>query len=63
MKRGEYLLSVLLAVLLVVGAAAWTNATDDGDQTVGACRDGRAAAAVLLKGMTVYPRCPGGKRG
>lgn len=63
MTRFEYLLSLILAVFLVAGAAAWTQVTTDGEQTVGSCRDGRGPRPVFLKGMTIYPRCPGGKRG
>jgi hypothetical protein len=63
MRKIEYVLSVLLALLLLGGAAAWTHATQTSDSTALSCRPGRAAAPVFLKGMSVYPRCPGGKRG
>lgn len=62
MKRVEYLLSVLLALLVLAGLAVWTQASH-GEETVWSCRPGRVAAPVFLKGMSVYPRCPGGKRG
>jgi hypothetical protein len=63
MKRIEYLLSVLVALLVLGGFAAWTGATGNHEETALSCRPGRAAAPVFLKGMSVYPRCPGGKRG
>ncbi len=63
MKRVEYWLSVLLALLILAGAAAWTQVTQPGEQTSLSCRPGRAAAPVFLKGMSIYPRCPGAKRG
>jgi hypothetical protein len=63
MKRAEYLLSVFLALLVLAGAAAWTQVTRHGGETAVSCRPGRAAAPVFLKGMSIYPRCPGGKRG
>ncbi len=63
MKRLEYILSVLVALLVLTGAVAWTQATQNRDETALSCRPGRAAAPVVLKGMSIYPRCPGGKRG
>jgi hypothetical protein len=63
MKPIEYLLSVLLALLVLGGFAAWTDATQNHEETALSCRPGRAAAPVFLKGMSIYPRCPGGKRG
>jgi hypothetical protein len=63
MKRVEYLLSVLIAVFVLGGVAAWTQVTKHGNEISVSCRPGHAAAPVFLKGMSVYPRCPGGKRG
>jgi hypothetical protein len=62
MKRIEYFLSVFVAMLVLAGAAAWTQITRHGGQTALSCRPGQSAAPVVLKGMSVYPRC-GGKRG
>jgi hypothetical protein len=63
MKRVEYFLSVFLAMLVLAGVAAFTQVARHGGETALSCRPGRAAAPVVLKGMSVYPRCPGGKRG
>lgn len=64
MKRLEYLISLLAALLFLAGTVAWTQvSTSTSDETAVSCRPGRAAAPVFLKGMSVYPRCPGGKRG
>jgi hypothetical protein len=63
MKKVEYVLSVILALLVLGGTIAWTQATTNGDETALSCKPGRAASAVVLKGMSLYPRCPGGKRG
>jgi hypothetical protein len=63
MRRAEYFLSVFLAMLVLAAVAAFTQVARHGGQTALSCRPGRAAAPVVLKGMSVYPRCPGGKRG
>jgi len=63
MKKVEYVLSVILALLVLGGTIAWTQATTNRDETALSCKPGRAASPVVLKGMSVYPRCPGGKRG
>jgi hypothetical protein len=63
MKKVEYVLSVLLALLLLGGTVAWTQATTNSDETALSCKPGRAASPVVLKGLSVYPKCPGGKRG
>jgi hypothetical protein len=63
MKRVEYFLSVFLAMLVLAGVAAVSQVARHGGETALSCRPGRAAAPVVLKGMSVYPRCPGGKRG
>jgi hypothetical protein len=63
MKRIEYCLSVFLAMLVLTGAAVWTQISRQGSETALSCRPGQATKAVVMKGMSVYPRCPGGKRG
>ena len=63
MKRAEYFLSVFAAMLVLAGAAASTQIARHGVQTAVSCRPGHASAPVVLKGMSVYPRCPGAKRG
>ena len=63
MKRLEYVLSLLLALLVLAGAVVWTQASSHGPQTAVSCQPGKRAAPVFLKGMSIYPRCPGGKRG
>jgi len=63
MKKVEYVLSVILALLVLGGTIAWTQATTNSDETALSCKPGRQTSAVVLKGMSVYPRCPGGKRG
>jgi hypothetical protein len=59
--RVEYLLSVLLSLLLFGGTVALTQSNPSSEASL-SCRPGRAAAPVILKGMSIYPRCPG-KRG
>jgi hypothetical protein len=63
MRKIEYVLSVMLALLVLTGMIAWTQASQHGDATALSCRPGRSAAPVVLKGMSLYPRCPAGKRG
>ncbi|HYU80626.1 MAG TPA: hypothetical protein VEK56_16665 [Vicinamibacterales bacterium] len=63
MKFGEYSLSVLLAVMLLGGIAAWTQSDYTSNQARFSCRPGKSSPAVTMKGMTVYPRCNAGKRG
>jgi hypothetical protein len=63
MKNAEYILSVMLALLLLGGTIAWTQVTTSGDATALSCKPGRTAPPVVLKGLSVYPRCTGGKRG
>lgn len=64
MKRVEYVLSVFLAMLMFGSAIAWTQLTQQRRETAFSCRPGRVAEPVLLKGMSIYPRCPSsGKRG
>ena len=62
MMRLEYILSVLLSLTVLAGAMALTQSGPT-DETALSCRPGRTAAPVVLKGMSIYPRCPGGKRG
>jgi hypothetical protein len=63
MRRLEYLLSVAMALLLLGGMVAWTQASDLAGETAMSCRAGKAATPVILKGLSIYTRCPGGKRG
>ena len=63
MRNAEYVLSVVLALLVLSGMVAWTQANQNRLSTALSCRPGHSAAPVTLKGMSVYPRCPGGKRG
>ena len=63
MRKAEYILSVMLALLVLSGMVAWTQASQHGAKTALSCRPGQSAAPVILKGMSVYPRCPGAKRG
>ena len=63
MKRLEYVLSLLLALLVLAGAVVWTQASNHAHETALSCKAGKSAAPVFLKGMSIYPRCPGGKRG
>jgi hypothetical protein len=63
MRNLEYVLSLILALLVLSGMVAWTQASQSSSPTALSCRPGRSAAPVMLKGMSLYPRCPGGKRG
>ena len=63
MKHIEYVLSVILALVLLGGMAMWTHADYAGDEARFSCRPGKASPAVTMKGMVVYPRCASGKRG
>jgi hypothetical protein len=56
MRKLEYLLSVILALLVLAGMTAWTQAAQRRGNGFD-CRHGRAAAPVVLKGMSIYPRC------
>ena len=62
MKSTEYVLSVMMALLLLGTIAAWTHADYAGDEARFSCRPGKATPAVMMKGMVVYPPCGGGKR-
>jgi hypothetical protein len=63
MKSTEYILSVVMAMLLLGSLAAWTHADYAGDEARFSCRPGKPSPPVTMKGMVVYPRCTGGKRG
>ena len=64
MRNIEYVLSLALAIVVLGGMVAWTQASTDATQTALSCRPGKAADAVVLRGMSLYPRCPGvAKRG
>ena len=63
MRKTEYVLSLMLALLLLTGMVAWTQASQHSGAAALSCRPGHSAAPVVLKGMSLYPRCPGGKRG
>ena len=59
MKSTEYVLSVMMALLLLGTLAVWTHADYAGDEARFSCRPGKASPAVTMKGMVVYPRCAG----
>jgi hypothetical protein len=63
MRKLEYVLSVGMALLLLGGMVAWTQATDLAGETAVSCRSGRAVNPVVLKGLSIYTKCPVGKRG
>jgi hypothetical protein len=63
MKHIEYVLSVILALVLLGGMAVWTQADYAVDQARFSCRPGKASPAVTMKGMVLFPRCAAGKRG
>jgi hypothetical protein len=63
MRTLEYAFSVALALLVLGGMVAWTQASQHAGETALSCKPGKAASPVVLKGMSIYPRCPGaGKR-
>lgn len=61
MKSTEYVLSLVMALLLLGSITAWTHADYAGDEARFACRPGKSSPPVTMKGMIVYPRC-GGRR-
>lgn len=63
MRKFEYILSVGLALLVLCGMVVWTQATTLAGESALSCRPGKPASAVVLRGMSLYPRCPGGKTG
>lgn len=63
MKRFEYLLSIVLALAMFAVAVAWTHASHQEETAKISCKPGSTSAAVVMKGLNVYPRCNGGKRG
>jgi hypothetical protein len=63
MRKLEYVLSLAMALLVLAGMVAWTQASELSGETAFSCRPGKAANAVVLKGMSIYPKCPAGKRG
>jgi hypothetical protein len=63
MTNVEYVLSVLLALVLLGGLAAWAHADYAGDEVRFSCRPGQTSPAVMMKGMVVYPACAPAKRG
>jgi hypothetical protein len=63
MQKLEYILSLMLALFVLTGLLAWTQASQTPDRRAFSCRPGKASAPVVLKGMSIYPRCPGGKTG
>lgn len=62
MKPAEYILSVIVAVVLLAALGVLSGAGHSSGSTALSCRSGQVSAPVLLKGMSLY-RCPGGKRG
>jgi hypothetical protein len=63
MRRTEYLLSLALAVLVLTGLVVWTQASTKAGESAVSCQRGKTAQTVMLRGMSLYPRCPGGKTG
>lgn len=63
MRKIEYCLSVAMALVVVGGLVAWTQATDLAGEIALSCRTGKASSPVVLKGMSISPRCPAAKRG
>ena len=63
MRKLEYVLSVALALSVLGGMVAWMQASEGGSATALSCKAGRVSTPVVLKGMSVYPKCPAGKRG
>jgi hypothetical protein len=63
MRKTEYVLSVVMALLVLTGMVAWTQVSTWTGETALSCRPGKPANAVVLRGMSLYPRCPGGKQG
>lgn len=59
--RLEYILSLLVSLVILGGAVALTD-TVPTSETAFSCKPGRAAAPVVLKGMSIY-KCPRGKTG
>lgn len=59
MRRLEYVLSVFVALLVLGGMVAWTQAATRAGATALSCQPGKAANAVVLRGMSLYPSCPG----
>jgi len=47
MKRLEYVLSLLLALLVLAGAVVWTQASNHGPQTAVSCRPGPTPIAEI----------------
>lgn len=62
MRKLEYALSVAMSMLVLGGMVAWTQASTHASDTALSCRPGKAANPVVLKGMSIYPRCPGGAK-
>ena len=63
MRKLEYIFSLAMALLVLGGMIAWTQASELPGETALSCRPGKATSAVVFKGMSLYPKCPGGKRG
>ena len=49
MKRLEYILSLLLALLVLAGAVAWTQASSSGHETAVSCRPGKSSAPCFSR--------------
>jgi hypothetical protein len=62
MKYTDYIVSVILALVLLSALVVWTRADYADDTARFSCRAGQASPAVTLKGMVIYPRCVTGKR-
>lgn len=57
MPNTEYVVSLLVAVLVLAGAAAWTQAVTRQTRDTFACRPGVSTPPVTLRGMSLYPAC------
>lgn len=62
MRKLEYVLSVMMALLVLGGLLAWTQVSLNARGNAFSCRPGKASPPVILRGMNIYPRCPGGKQ-
>lgn len=57
MPNTEYVVSLLIAVLVLAGTAVWMQAPEGRARDAFACRPGASTPPVRLKGMSLYPGC------